>query len=346
MGRFILVAIVVVFAVVGLFLYASTFHVEQSPLPEMPKVPNTSGLKPDFNFDMKSRKPIKVQSATSVEGFLNKLIPLTGYPTHVERVVFVKSDNADDKIQDIIHNTVIPNMHGRVFKDFIVFNRHCEANEPCVSQRQIADPGELGWSETAVHEYLSQVEKLVRRIGVTDSDRIYQVDWVTDDGGHFYTIFLTDQNNIPKFEPILWFSPVNKNCSEHQTPRGPQETTLSWDGKAINGFGIEVVTWNGEVTYHFENGKFLTKDFCPAKCLSYKSDFLWEVDPNSTKVSTDPVQSGSPEETTLHYQVVWSLWFPTKVNAGENFGVEMPSPKGNMVAGSFAIRGDGTFNKN
>ena len=344
-GTIVLVSAIALFVAVGLFLYFSAFDIHESRPPDMPKVPGTSSLKPDFDFDKKTRKPITVQSAAGVQNFLNKTVPYTGYPVHIERVVFVSSGNANEKIREIVHNTVLPNMHGRVFKAFIVFNRHCEANEPCASQRQIADPSQLGWSETAVHEYLLQVETLVRRIGISDDDRIYQVDWVTDDGGRFYTIFVTDQNNVPKFEPILWFSPANKNCSEHLTPRGPQESTLSWDGKVINGFGFEVVKWNGEVTYHFENGKFLTKDFCPAKCLSYSSEFLWEVDSDSTKVSTDSVQGGPPEEATLHYQVAWSLWFPTKVNAGENVGVEMPPPKGNMVAGNFAIRADGTFNK-
>jgi len=43
-------------------------------------------------------------------------------------------------------------------------------------------------------------------------------------------------------------------------------------------------------------------------------------------------------------QIIWSVAFP-KIEIS-TFKLEMPQPKGNAIAGSFAYRGDGTWNKN
>jgi hypothetical protein len=67
------------------------------------------------------------------------------------------------------------------------------------------------------------------------------------------------------------------------------------------------------------------------------------VDDQRTKVTTRPVANSKPEEAILAYTVIWSPSFPKVVF--EKGGIEMPVPKGNAVAGSFALRGDGTWNK-
>ena len=59
----------------------------------------------------------------------------------------------------------------------------------------------------------------------------------------------------------------------------------------------------------------------------------------ASSVTTRFIANAQPEEGILAYQIIWSVAFP-KINISK-FGLEMPPPKGNAVAGSFAFRGDG-----
>jgi hypothetical protein len=46
----------------------------------------------------------------------------------------------------------------------------------------------------------------------------------------------------------------------------------------------------------------------------------------------------------LTYQIIWSVALP-KIDY-DKFKLDLPPPAGNAIAGSFAYRGDGTWNKN
>ena len=119
---------------------------------------------------------------------------------------------------------------------------------------------------------------------------------------------------------------------------------MEWDGEVANGFGIVVVSWRGSATYRFQDGRLLTADPCPNEtCLMWTTQRLWEVDRDGTTVTTTPVANATPEEAILAYRVTWGIWFPKVTLKGG--GIEMPAPKGNAIAGSFSLRGDGTWNK-
>jgi hypothetical protein len=71
--------------------------------------------------------------------------------------------------------------------------------------------------------------------------------------------------------------------------------------------------------------------------------WLWEIDDAATSVTSTGVPNAQTEERTLLYKVVWSTWSPRKISKD---GVELDQQRGNVAAGSFSIRGDGTWNKN
>ena len=51
----------------------------------------------------------------------------------------------------------------------------------------------------------------------------------------------------------------------------------------------------------------------------------------------------SPRKRILTYQIIWSSVLPK--TTVKDFSFELPPPKGNVIAGSFSLRGDGTWNK-
>jgi len=346
MTRFAIVffTIVAVGVVAFLYFYFSTTEVVENQPPEIPRFPEER-LDPSLFSRTPTAKPYKVPNAASVQKFVGDKIKLAGYPVHLESVEFQKSRDPGDKIERFLQRVVLPDVHGRAFRRFIDFSRHCEAHEACGVQD--VGPSQLGWTEENVNDYKSRIDSLLREdIKVEDSDLIFLVRWVTDTNESFTTILLTRADSTPKFETILFFSTPEKNCGETANKSGPQESSLTWDGKALNGFGIPVVTWKGTIVWRYQNGKFQDKDLCPKTCLSWTNKFFWEVDGDETKATTQATPNAQPEEVKLLYQVVWSLWWPTKINAGDKGGVEMSKPNGNMVSGSYSIRADGSFNKN
>ena len=181
---------------------------------------------------------------------------------------------------------------------------------------------------------------------ISDDDHVFAVTWMTTDTNEQFTTYLvTSKDGRPRFESMLWFSPVEKQCKENPGASRPQETSFQWDGFVKNGFGMQVITWNGNVKYSYQNDKLLTADPCPNRsCLNYQTEFLWDVDNSATTVTTRSIANARPEEAILGYQIIWSVAFP-KITT-KLLGVEMPAPKGNAIAGSFSFRGDGTWNKN
>jgi hypothetical protein len=324
-------------ALVALFLYASTSRVEEDRSPEFP--PKGDPVMPHI-------KPYTVPNSASAAQFLRASMERTGYPLRIVSVEPVSSEGADDKIGQIVRDIAFPDVHGRAFRQIVSVAKKCQPREPCGSE--VVAPSQLGWTEENIAEFRRRMETFLKEeIKPRDDDLLFRVTWATDHNERFTTYLLTSGDNKPRFETMIYFSIIEKRCSEKQV-RGPQETDFSWQGDAINGFGISVVSWKGHVTYRYQDGKLLTGDFCPNRsCLSFGVvKLLWEIDDDATKVTTDALPDSQPDEKKLGYKIVWSIWLPNKANIAEKLGFEMPPPKGNMVAGSFSIRGDGTWNKN
>jgi hypothetical protein len=245
------------------------------------------------------------------------------------------------KVNLLLSEVAFPDVYGRAFRRIVSLSRRCNPNEPCGTV--VVAPSQFGWRDEHTAQFRDRVAAVLQEdIKPQPGDLIFSVQWVTDNGERFTTYLLASEKSQPRFEPMLYFSTIQKRCTEAQS-RGPQETEFSWQGNATNAFGINVVTWDGHVSYGFQNGKLLTGDFCPNKgCLKYTTKPLWEVDPDATRVTTNSVPKSQPEEKTLGYQVVWSIWSPTKINIDEKL---VPPPKGNMVAGIFSIFGDGSWRK-
>jgi hypothetical protein len=104
---------------------------------------------------------------------------------------------------------------------------------------------------------------------------------------------------------MRWFSPIEKQCRETPVSSRPLETSFQWDGYVKNGFGMEVITWKGVVTYSYQNGKLLTADPCANRsCLNTESVYLWEADNDATSVTTRTIANAKPEEAILAYQII------------------------------------------
>ncbi len=334
--RLILAAVLTVIFTVAFFFYASTQRVLERTGPQPP--PMGDLVLPPV------RKRLTVPDAAAVQSYVKREMEPTGYPVRVVSVELEQSKDAADKINMILSEIAFPDVHGRRFRRIVSLSRRCDPHEPCGNQ--VVAPSQLGWKEEDIADYRRRLERLLMdEIKPRDDDLIFRVNWATDNNERFTTHLLASKESQPRFETMLYLSPIKKRCSEKHT-RGAQAAALSWDGEIINGFGMSVVTWKGNVIYNYQDGKLLTGDFCPHKsCLSWTTKLLWEVDGDATMVATDPVPDSQPDEKILSYQLVWSVWFPTKVNVDDKVGIEMPPPKGNIVAGSFSIRGDGTWNK-
>jgi len=181
---------------------------------------------------------------------------------------------------------------------------------------------------------------------ITDTDLLFRVTWTTTGGERFTTYLVTTADHKPVFEPMLYFSPAQKKCNERSPSRGPQDATLEWDGHVRNGLGWQVITWKGTVRYEYQNGRLQTTDPCPGKtCLTTTAQPLWFVDDDATTVTAGPIQGQrSPEEMTLGWRLIWYVGLPKKITVG-SFSTELPAPKGNVIAGSFTLRADGTWEK-
>jgi hypothetical protein len=332
-------AVVGALLVVALFLYGSTNRVVTSSSPEFP--PPGDPTIPHVKM-----KPYTVPNAASTALFMRAAMERTGYPVRIVSVESVSSEGAEDKIRQIVRDIAFPNVHGRAFRQIVSVSKRCEINEPCGNE--VVAPSQLGWTEADIAEFRRRMDVFLREeIKPRDDDLLFRVTWATDNNERFTTYLLTSSANKPRFETMLYYSVIEKRCSEKQA-RGPQENEFSWQGDAINGFGMAVVSWKGHVTYRYQDGKLLTADLCPNKsCLTWATaKLLWEVDDDATRVTTDTMPNAQPEEKNLGYKIVWSVWLPNKANIAEKLGFEMPPPKGNMAAGSFSIRGDGGWNKN
>jgi hypothetical protein len=333
-------AVVGALVVMGfLFFYGSTSRVVESPSAQFPPIG-------DREMPPIKMKPYTVPNAASTAQFMRTAMERTGYPVRIVSVEPVSSEAADDKIRQIVRDIAFPNVHGRAFRQIVSVSKRCETRESCGTE--VAAPSQMGWTEANIAEFRSRMEAFLRdEIKPRDDDLLFRVTWATDHNERFTTYLLTTRDNKPRFETMIYFSVIEKRCSEKQA-RGAQEADFSWQGDAFNAFGMSVVSWKGHVTYRYQDGKLLTADLCPDKsCLSWTtSRLLWQVDDDATKVKTDSVPNSQPDEKTLGYRIVWSVWLPKKADVAEKLGFEMPPPKGNMAAGSFSIRGDGSWSKN
>jgi hypothetical protein len=309
------------------------------PLPSLPQ--------PVMPVPPTQRIPLTMLDAAAMQKFIAGTMEKSGLPVRVVNVELEPTADRDaaQKIDLILSQFAFPYMHGSTFYGFISLGRRCSPNEPCGTQ--VLAPSQIGLTDMDVEEFRERARwVLAERVKppIRDEDLVFRVEWATDSGEHFTTYLVTSKDNKPKFESMLYLSPIEKRCAERSPARGPQETTLEWDGEVVNGFGMVVVRWHGNATYRFQDGRLLTADPCPNRtCLKWNTELLWEVDGDHTTVTTTPVADSKPEEATLAYQVTWGIWFP-KVTLPKG-GIEIPALKGNVHTGSFSLRGDGTWNK-
>jgi hypothetical protein len=287
---------------------------------------------------------IPLPNSGAMQAFIESNIGKTGFPVKVLNVELVPSLDQDSaqKIDTILSEIAYPDVHGRAFRSIVSLSRRCNPGERCGTQ--VLAPSQLGWDNADVLEMRNRVRRVLENeIKPTKDDLIYRVTWTTKNGEQFTTYILGSKDAKPRFESMLYYSAIEKRCRESAS-KGPQETALAWDGEVVNGFGVSVITWKGNVTYRFQDGRLLTPDLCPNKaCLSWTSRWpLWEVDNDDTNVTTATVLNAQPEEKTLFYRVIWSTWSPKKISKD---GLDLGQQKGNAVSGSFSIRGDGTWNK-
>ena len=298
----------------------------------------------------KTRNPIFVPNAAKMETIVSANVVRAGLPVKVVSVEFVgmADKNAGDKIDMIISGAVVPVVYGRSYRGVVRLSGHCASNEPCGTR--VLAPNQLDWTDADVTEFRQRLRNAVEdevKPGVQGDDMVYEVHWITTDTGERFTTYLiASKEGVPRFEPILSLSTREKICKENGTNARSEEGELQWEGEALNGLGLTVVRWQGHVTYRYQSGKLLTPDLCPNKsCLQWTPRFMWQVDDEATTVTTSTLPNTNPDEKTLSYRLIWSIWYPNKVVV-DKFAIEMPPLKGNAVAGSFNVRGDGTWNKN
>jgi hypothetical protein len=341
MKKLIVTVVLAVVVIIVVLIYVYPAVVSQTSTPEEITVrPNSEVFK-----QRKGLPPIILLDHPKIEKFLSDAVGRAGIPVRVVgSSELQQDDNAAKKIDIVLSRVALPVLHGRTYGGILGLDEHCTPPEPC--KRRVMAPNQVNWSENDTRAFKQKIGAFIRELPtpILDDDRVVEITWIaTDTNERFTTYLVTSKDGRPKFESMVWFSPVEKQCGEKPDLR-PQETSLEWNGYVKNGFGMEVVTWTGKATYRYQNGKLLPPPPCPDRsCLNVESKTLWQVDLDATTVKTTPVANAQPEEETLTYQIVWSVAFP-KATA-TNFSLELPPPKGNAIAGSFALRGDGTWNK-
>jgi hypothetical protein len=258
-----------------------------------------------------------------------------------------QNTKASAKIETVLSGIALPIMHGRTYSGIVSLDARCTPPEPC--KTRVMAPSQLGWSGPTTEEFKGKIRTILEtqlRPPITDNDHVFAISWMTTDTNEQFTTYLVTTNEgRPIFEPMLWWSPGEKKCGEKPLPTVAQETSFEWNGYVRNAFGVEIISWKGHATYSYQNGKLLTPDPCPNRsCLNVKHDTFWQVDNDATVVKTQAFANRQPEEALLTYQIIWSVAFP-KMDF-DKFKLELPPPSGNAIAGSYAYRGDGTWNKN
>jgi hypothetical protein len=341
MKKLIVTVVLVVVVIVAVLIYVYPAFISQTSTKQDITVPPTS----DAFKPRKGLPPIILLDHPKIEKFLSDGAARAGIPAKaIHSSELTQDGNAANKIETVLSRVALPILHGRTYGGILGLDEHCAPPEPC--KRRVMAPSQVNWSVDDTTSFKRQIGDVIRELPtpVRDDDRVVEITWITTDTNERFTTYLvTSKDGTPKFESMLWFSPVEKQCGEKPDLR-PQETSLEWNGYVKNGFGMEVVTWTGKATYRYQNGKLLPPPPCPDRsCLNVDSKTLWQVDLDATTVKTAPVVNAQPEEETLTYQIVWSVGFPKSTVT--NFSLELPPPKGNAIAGSFALRGDGTWNK-
>jgi hypothetical protein len=349
--KYLLIGGAIVVVVIVYLIYTRPWYSHEDYDAQTPRIPfNWPADAPDGGKGGKRPPPIVLIPVDKIETFVTTNIARTDVREKVKAVGITevgRSANAAGKLAIVLDNIAIPIMYGRTYKGIISLNLRCTPPEPC--KTRVLAPSQVGWSNAKTEEFKSKIRTFLQtqfRPAITDDDHIFQIDWVaTDTNESFTTIVITSKDGRPLFEPMLWFSTAEKKCAEMQPPTGAQETAIDWSGYAKNAFGIELISWKGHATYRYKDGKLLTPDICPDRaCLKFTHDPFWEVDNDATFVKTRPFANVQPEESLLTYQIIWSVALP-KIDY-DKFKLDLPPPAGNAIAGSFAYRGDGTWNKN
>jgi hypothetical protein len=227
-------------------------------------------------------------------------------------------------------------MHGRTYSGIVSLDARCTPPEPC--KTRVMAPSQLGWLGPTTEEFKGKSERFLKRnCGRPSPITITCSPSTTDTNEQFTTYLVTTNEGRPIFEPMLWWSPGEKKCGERPLPTVAQETSFEWNGYVENAFGVEIISWKGHATYSYQNG---TADLPEQVMSQHRTRY---IPASGQRLKTQAFANRQPEEALLTYQIIWSVAFP-KMDF-DKFKLELPPLGGNAIAGSYAYRGDGTWNK-